>query len=120
MTSALYTKSAATALRLLTKYGQAVTLSHSTPGTYDPATGSVSTVVTTQTGVAAELSYSAFELTNTLIQRGDKKLLLAASGITTPVVDDTVTVGTVVYTIKNVNTLAPAGVAVTHELQARV
>lgn len=117
-----YSEVAATALETLTEYGQPVTLSHGTPGAYDPATGTVASTVITQPGFAAELSYSARDIDGTLILRGDKKLLLAASGITAPTVDDTVTVGTVgtvVYTIKSINTLAPAGVAVIHELQGR-
>lgn len=115
----IHTKAAATAVRLLAKYGQVVTLTHSAPGTYDPATGSVANTLTTQTAVAVELDYSEREIDGTLVQRGDKKLLLAASGLTVPTVDDTVTVRSVVYTIKSVNTVAPGGVDIVYELQGR-
>ena len=115
----IHTRAAATALRLLAKYGQAVTLTHSAPGTYDPDTGSVANTLTTQAGVAAELDYTEREIDGTLVQRGDKKLLLASSGVTMPTVDDTVTVRSVVYTIKSVNAVAPGGVDIVYELQGR-
>jgi len=96
-----------------------VTLTHSNPGAYDPDLGTVAAVVTTQTAVAVEQSYSLREVDGTMVQRGDKKLLLTATNLVAPVVDDTCTVQEVVYTIKNVNPLSPDGSAIIYELQVR-
>lgn len=56
MASFDYGASAATALRLLARFGQELTLTRTTPGTYNPATGGTTDdVTTTQTVTAAVL-----------------------------------------------------------------
>jgi hypothetical protein len=101
-----------TAAELLTEFGQAVTLSRQTAGAYNPATGAAAVTVTTQTGTGAIFDYGSRDIDGTLIKQGDKKLLLAALGITAPQVDDTVTVNGVVYTIVLIKALNPAATAV--------
>ena len=96
--SQFYDRTAATAARLLASYGQPVSITRTSGGTYDPLTGETTGQTTT--------TYT------------DKKLLCAAFEVD-PVVTDTVTVGGLDWTVMRVKTLSPAGAAVLHELQVR-
>lgn len=115
-----YAKSAATALRLLTKFGQAVTLRKQTAGAYDPATGTAAITTSDTTGNAAVLEFSNGERyqAGTTIQEGDKKALLNAIAVT-PAPNDLLIVGSATWTILSIKTLAPAGTVVLYELHLR-
>lgn len=116
-----YSKSAATALKLLTKFGASATLIKRVESAYDPATGSNSITETSYTVKAVLLNYSANE-TNTsgsLIQAKDRKVIMQATTVT-PDVSDTLTFNSVTYRILEVNTLSPSGVNVLHELRVSV
>jgi hypothetical protein len=105
--------------------GQAVTITRQSAGAYDPATGTAAITTTTQSGTGVELDYTIRELDSTLIQQGDKKLLLsplnaAGAALTKPEIDDTVTLAdSSVWTIKNNRPLSPAGTVILFELQLR-
>lgn len=121
-----YDDMAGTAGDLIAEFGQAVTLTHSAPGTYDTATGTTSDpTVTTQACRGVEEFYSAPSITGTLIQAGDKKLLLsplneAGAAITPPVAEDTITFADgVVWTVKDPGPLSPGGTPVMFTLQLR-
>ena len=78
-----YAKSAATALRLLQQFGQAVTRNASTAGAYDPATGAsvVTNVASSRTGALLNYSGKGEVYANgNLVILGDKKLLLGLGG----------------------------------------
>jgi len=113
-----YSKAAATATKLLAKFGRTVTHTIRTTGSYDPATGAVTITETTQSATAALFDYGTKDIDGTLIQMGDKRALIAPL-TTMPKPDDTLTVGTVVWTIKQVNELNPAGTTVMYEAQVR-
>lgn len=120
-----YARSAATATRLLTNFGQAVTHTNVAEGTYNPATGTFSTTTTNQSAIGVLLEYTTEEAgviqaAGGLVQANDRKLLLGVSGITlSPVPNDTVTVSGVVYTVIKVRTLKPAATVVMYELHLR-
>lgn len=120
-----YADMAATAADLITAFGQPVTLTRSTPGSYDAATGTVTNSTTTQSGLGVEEAYSARSIDGALILSGDKKLMLsvetaAGAAITAPQVEDTVTFpDTSVWTIKAVEPLSPGGTALIYTLQLR-
>lgn len=115
-----YAASAATASRLLAKFGQDVTLSKTTPGDYDPVTGESSDPVTVaQTASAVLLDYSAKEsgarfADGSQVMIGDKKCLIEAKGLNWP--PDALTVLTdaagTAWQIDQVRELAPAGAPV--------
>lgn len=116
-----YTKSSATALKLLTKFGASATLIKRTEGSYDPATGSNTITETSYTVQAVLLNYRANE-TNTqglLIQAKDRKVIMQATTVT-PDVSDTFTFNSVTYRILEVKTLSPAGTNILHELRVTV
>ena len=120
-----YARLQATSNRLLKGKGQPVTLTHTVPGTYDPATGGITNTTTTQTAYGAIFDYGTKQIDGTLIKAGDKQLLLSAfktdgAALTAPVLGDTVSIGGVVYTLveplKEVN---PAGTVVMYEVNMR-
>lgn len=114
-----YSDLATDAHDLIKEFGQTMTLKRLTPGAYDPATGTVSNTTTTETATGVDIEYTSREIDGTIILRGDKKLIFSKTGIGTPKVDDTVTIGTVVYTLKNVQALSPGGTVVIYTCQAR-
>jgi len=107
--------------------GQVVTITTPFAGVHDPATGTVSTgSATTQTGSGVEEAYSSFSVDGERVRASDKKFLLsplnsAGAAITAPVADrDTLTLADAsIWTIKKVDALKPAGMAVMYTLQLR-
>lgn len=116
-----YAKSAATALKLLTKFGASGTLTKRTEGSYDPATGSNTITETSYTVKSVLLNYKFSEMndTDSLIQAKDRKIIMQATTVT-PDTSDAFTFNGTAYRIINVKTLNPAGTSVIHELQVRV
>ena len=114
-----YAGMAATANELFAEFGQAVTITRRTSGAYAVATGIATVTSSTQRGTGAVFDWQNRDIDGTLIRTGDKRLILSAVGITAPAVDDTVTIGGTVYTVKVVKPLAPAGTVVMYELNLR-
>ena len=121
-----YQRMQKTSNRLLIGKGQAVTITHVVPGTYDPATGGVTNTETTQKGTGAVVDWNANQIDGTLIQAGDKQLLLsplntAGAALTAPVLGDTVTdAASVVYTlVAPLKTVSPAGTPVLYDCNMR-
>ena len=121
-----YTRLQATANRLLRGKGQSLTLTRITAGTYDPATGGMTGATTsTQSAYGAIFDYGAKQIDGTLIKAGDKQLLLSpfktdGTALTAPVLGDTVTVGSIVYTlVEPLKEINPAGTTVMYEVNLR-
>ena len=129
MTSFNYAKPKTNATKMLTRYGQSVTITSHVIGSYDPTTGSSSDTTSTQTGVGVILewgqqgstpSYGKSMIDTSAILAGDKQLYLSATGITVPNIGDTITdVNGRVYTIIMIKELAPSGVTVLIECNIR-
>ncbi len=126
-----FTKPQATTDRLLTKFGQSVTLTKTVQGSYDPTTGNITNTTTTQTGTGTILDYGTqqagiYSAPGSLIQMGDKQLMLSAlktdgAALTAPVNGDTVTdAAGKVWTITQVKAMAPAGTVVLYDCNLRV
>lgn len=121
--SAFYDEMAGVALDLIAEFGLTVTLRTVTPGGYDPDTSETSDdAITEQVGQGILLDYTGQEFQeNSLILQGDKKLKLAAKGLTSaPSLLSKVIAGGKTYSIvpplKEIN---PAGTPLLYELQAR-
>jgi hypothetical protein len=115
-----YTRSLATARRLLANFGQDGTLTQTTAGTYDETTGTVgspTTTTTTDKCVVLEYSKGLTNMPDSLIKVGDKKILTQMSVV--PTTADTFTVLSVIYTIIGVKSLEPAGINLLYELHCR-
>jgi hypothetical protein len=120
-----YSKTAATADRMLARFGQAVTLTHVVPGTYSPG-GTVTNTSSTQSGTAAIIDWAARHIDGSLIKIGDRRLLLsplntAGAAMTPPVLGDTVTdAAGVVYTmVSPLKIMAPAGTVALYDCNLR-
>lgn len=121
-----YSEMADTAAELLAEFGQAVTLTESTPGTYDPAQSKPAAPdVTTQTAVGVVREYSSRSIDGTLIQAGDRLLIVgpkttAGQALSEPTVESTLTLADgSVWTVKRVEAMNPAGTALAYRLQLR-
>lgn len=114
-----YAHTAATSLKLLTRFGQNVTRRSYTVGTYDPATGAAttSTADTTRKGVLLDFGAGQTLERGTLIQGGDKRLLLDADAAPDP--QDHFIVGGIEYVIVSIGEVNPAGTPVLYDIHLR-
>ncbi|WP_040263675.1 hypothetical protein [Pseudomonas massiliensis] len=120
--SAFYDRMADTALRLISQYGQTMTLREVTPGTYDPSTGETSPDAATETSVSGVLiEYTGQERqNNSLIQQGDKKVLMPAKGLAKPSLNSKILIQSELWTIvPPLKVMNPAGTPLVYELQVR-
>lgn len=124
--SAFYDRMAATALRLIERFGLTATLSEVTPGEYDPVTGVETGGATlTQTGQLILLDYTVQEAgiinaAGSLVQQGDKKIMLAAKGLEwPPTMTTTVLADGLTWKIINIKSTNPAGTPLVYELHGR-
>jgi len=121
-----YSRMQQTANRLLVGKGQAVTITHSSVGTYNPSTGSAAITTSTQYGYGAVSEWSARQIDGTLIKAGDRRLLLSplnSSGVAlnAPVIGDTITdsLGAVFTLVDPLKIMAPAGTVVLFDCNMR-
>lgn len=115
-----YNKTAATALRILTRFGAPVTVGRETPGVYDPETGTnAAGSVQSWTPQGVKLDYAEREIDGTSIKAGDQRVYMSAAAGLDPTAGDTVTLGAEVWRVVASRTLAPAGVAVLLDVQVR-
>lgn len=99
---------AATALELLTEFGQSISVTRDVVGDYSDLTGTVSdSSDTTYSGYGYPENYSAFNIDNVLIQQNDIKLTFSST--TEPLVSDIFTVGSLAYTAINVEKITAQG-----------
>ncbi len=123
--SQFYDRMASTALRLIEQFGQEITLRDTVPGEYDPVTGSQTPDVEVDQPAQAILQDYALQQSGmsyaegTVIKQGDKKILVAAQGITPPTLTTTVLADGDTWTIVNIKQINPAGTPLVYELQGR-
>lgn len=115
-----YTDLRSTAAALLTDKGQSLTLTKRTSGAYSASTGLSTVTEATYTVTGAVFDFPQSIIDGTLIQQGDKKVLISALGLTVdPDVDDSLTIATIAHQIVNVKKISPAGITVIWQLQVR-
>lgn len=114
-----YAEIAANALETLTEFGRDVTRRSYTAGTYDPATGLVTptTADTTRKGVMFDFGAGQTLERGTLVQSGDKRLLLDATAAVAP--QDHFIIGGVEYVVVSVGEINPAGTRILYDLHLR-
>lgn len=122
--SDFYARMQGTALRLIIDKGVSCTITGKpTSGGFDPITGAPLDDLppVTQTAQCVLLDYSA-EMKNrqdSLIESGDKKILIAAKGVTEPKLSDKITVGSKSYTVAEVTNLNPNTTPLIYEVRGR-
>jgi hypothetical protein len=123
--SQFYDRMASTALRLIEQFGQTITLRDTVPGEYDPVTGSQTPDVEVDQPAQAILQDYALQQSGmsyaegTVIKQGDKKILVAAQGLTPPQLTTTVIADGATWTVVNIKEINPAGTPLVYELQGR-
>lgn len=119
MTTFNYSNTAATADRLLKRFGAKTQLTHETVGEYDPEEGAAPVTTTEQTVTAAVFDYPQRYVDGTKILAGDRQCFLSAVGIFEPLQGDSFAWDGKSMVVVAVKKLAPAGLAVLYELQVR-
>ena len=118
------TATAAKTAAMLAKSGMPMTLRVTTPGTYDPETGTETGAVVadhpcvgllTNPFVSQREAYFA----NSLVQSGDKVVLMGATVAVRPQAGQQVVIGSDVWQVVAVVTVEPAGVPVLYKVQVR-
>lgn len=108
----------ATALRLLTNYGQSVSVVRDVIGAYAVSTGTVTdTGDTSYSGYGYPEAYQSSFIDNILVKQQDVKLTFSST--TTPAVDDIFTVGGIAYTALNVEKITAQGSNIIYIVQLR-
>ena len=115
-----YAELADTSLEMLTEFGQDVTRTTNSEGTYDPSTGAVSqsTASTTRKGAVFPFAKGVIQIRGKLIQSGDIELFLDAEGSVS--ITDRYTIGSTVYSVVSFEEYSPAGTAVLYVMHLRV
>lgn len=123
--SAFYNRMAATALRLIAQFGQPVTLRDVSQGGYDPVSGETTPgAATEQVGSCILQDYSlqesgAANMAGSDIRQNDKKILIAAQGLTPPTLSTQIIADGEAWTAVNIKEINPAGVPLVYEIQGR-
>jgi hypothetical protein len=114
-----YAKSASTATRLLTQFGQAITRTIVTAGAYNLTTDTVTQTETNQSriGVILDFPDALQNMRGNLIQVYDKRLYLDPNGSVE--LTDRYTIGAVQYTVISISETNPAGTVVLYDLHLR-
>lgn len=104
---------------LINDFGQDITLTTVTAGTFNPATGATTgDSETTATVKAVVTDYRDFQIDGGAIQRGDKQVILSGS-VAAPDTNDMFTINSLEYMIVNINTISPGGTDVLYKIQVR-
>ena len=119
MTAFDYSRSAATALRLLARFGQSGYVRR--PTSSGPAHNPTAGTPANHAATFAVVDYNASEVDGSRILATDKRALLAVGTLTvTPTTTDLlVEADASVYKIVRVSTIKPAGTVVMYDLQVR-
>ena len=118
-----YEEMAVMALEMITEFGQPVIIRATTVGEYDPDAGSAppdTVIEQTAQGILLDFTGQEFQ-NNSLIKQGDKKLKIAAKGLSwaPDLLNKVVVQGrtwSIVPPLKEIN---PAGTPILYELQVR-
>lgn len=115
-----YSQTAATAERLLKRFGKPATITRTTPGGYNTATGTTGApTVSTQSQQVVVIDYPHGYIDGTLIRQGDRQALISPQVIFEPKAGDVLAWGGASLTLITVKPVAPAGVPVLFDAQVR-
>lgn len=121
-----YAKTAAGALKSIRKAGQAAAIRRVLLGDIDTDTGRREVISNVDHAcVAVSFDYELRDsglgrADGTLIQQGDKQILIPAAGLSiAPVPGDKVVISSTVWTVVNVKSVNPAGTPILYEIQGR-
>lgn len=108
----------ATALRLLSEYGQLISVTRDNVGSFTPSTGDVPELSNTEySGYGHPSFYKFNQIDNDLVQRKDIRLIFRST--TAPLINDLFTIGSSTYTALNIKTIMAQGSNIYYEVQLR-
>jgi len=111
-----YSSLATTGASLISKFGRDVTLKHVTEGSYDFSTGGVSgDSVTSETVKAVFTNYNDGQIDGSIVQRGDRLVLVSNDVTSEPKTNDIIGG----FKIVGVETIQPANDVLLYKLQVR-
>jgi hypothetical protein len=119
MTGALDAEIGPLAVTLIAEFGKAVTLIRVTEGAYNPTTSAAAVTEASSAINALIEDYKPYELANGLATIGDKKLTVAASGLTAPKLTDAVIIEGMRFSIVSLGTVYSGELAALYVFQAR-
>lgn len=104
--------------------GLALTLTKTTAGAYNPATGSSTNTTASYSGSGFRSEYELNDVDGILIKQGDVEILvsplqISGSDMPAPATGDTITFDGVIYSVMSVQPWNFAGLAVGFQVQAR-
>lgn len=100
--------------------GRNVILRRTSANVYDPATDTMVTAETDLTVKAVVTDYSQYQTDGTIVQAGDKRMLIAALALTSaPALNDIIIDGAVQYRIVDFKTVQPGPVPILYKVQVR-
>jgi len=117
-----YSSEIATALSLIKEYGTAVTIAFKNEDrVYDPITDTATGATwIEENGYAVLTNYKEDFIDGELIQRGDKVMLIPASGLTNRLKQgDRILENAIEWTAVNVREIAPDGTVIIYKAQVR-
>jgi hypothetical protein len=112
-----YAATAATATRLLQRFGASATLKRQTTGAYDPATGTTPVTVAEIATTAAVFAYDQKYIDGTLVLQGDQRAYMTPGVM--PKQGDVLAWQGRDWQVVAVKPIAPAGTPVVYEAQLR-
>lgn len=117
MTAFNYAATAATATRLLQRFGAAATIKRTTTGAYDPALGYAPVTTTSHATTAAVFAYPQGYIDGTNILQGDQQAFIAPGEA--PKQGDKLAWQGKDWDVISVKPVSPAGLSVIYEAQLR-
>lgn len=108
-----YSKMALRTAKMITKYGASVSMIHTSPGTFNPVTGSYTSSTTASCNINILIKNpSRIDMINTwidgtLIEKDDKEAIVAIGSTLTPSLGDYITLTSVNYSIVGIKPLEP-------------
>lgn len=116
-----YANAASVAKKQTESKGRNVTLRRNTEGTYDPAADTISGASTADETIKAVITeYEQGEIEETIIVRGDKKVLIAATSLSSPPDhNDIIVDGSQQYRIVHIQAVQPGDTLLLYKLHVR-
>jgi hypothetical protein len=109
-----------TATSLITNFGANAIITRNEGRRFDPPSGKYFTGLTdTFTVKAVRAQFNAMEKAGENVQENDVRLLMQ-SGVTIPIINDSITFDSVEYRIMGIKTESPSGTDVFYDLHCRV
>ena len=116
-----YSEMAEMAREEIEEYGRTITLRRNNEGSYDAATDTM--VGASVSDVSVKVLFTEYrqnEIDNTIILRGDKKVLIAATSLSfAPEHNDIIIDGGTQYKVINLSTVQPGDTPLLYKLQVR-